>query len=37
MKYCKILIELKIWHLIPYRIKPEIQGIKLIEFGFFVF
>ena len=37
MKYSKILIDLKLWHLIPYKIERVIQDMNLIEYGFLYF
>ncbi len=34
MKYCKILINLTIWHLKPYRIEHFISKDYLVEYGF---
>lgn len=34
MKYLKILIDLKLWHLIPYRIEyQKLSNNHLTEFG----
>jgi len=37
MKYCKILINLSIWHLKPYKLKQVLSDNKLIEYGFLCF
>lgn len=38
MKYYKILINITIWHLRPYKINHEnVNGSKIIEYGFLCF
>jgi hypothetical protein len=37
MKYCKILINLTIWHLKPYKLKQLLCGANLTEYGFLCF
>lgn len=37
MKYCKILINLGIWHLKPYKIIHTISKDDLTEYGFLCF
>jgi hypothetical protein len=37
MKYCKILIDVKLWHLKPYKFIHEIGNRKYIEYGFLCF
>jgi hypothetical protein len=37
MKYYKILIDLKLWHLKPYKFKHDIGNRKYQEYGFLCF
>jgi hypothetical protein len=37
MKYYKILIDLTLWHLKPYKFSHEVGKKKYIEYGFLCF
>ena len=37
MKYYKILIDLRLWHLKPYVYKHEVGNRKYVEYGFLCF
>jgi hypothetical protein len=37
MKYYKILIDLRLWHLKPYAYKHEVGNRKYVEYGFLCF
>jgi hypothetical protein len=37
MKYCKLLINLTLWHLKPYEVRHFIQNTHITEYGFLCF
>lgn len=36
-KFCKILINITLWHLRPYKVKQFVNNTHLVEYGFLCF